>query len=39
MVDSRVKRKHQLAFELQSFLMFLKSGVITMITMKHVHVL
>ena len=29
MVDGRVKRKHQLAFELQSFLLFLKSAVIT----------
>ena len=39
MVDGRVKRKHQLAFELQSFLVFLKSAVITMITVKHVHIL
>ena len=39
MVDGRVKRKHQLTFELQSFLVFLRSAVITMVTMKHVHVL
>ena len=39
MVEGRVKRKHQLTFELQSFLVFLRSAVITMVTMKHVHVL
>ena len=39
MVDSRVKCKHQLAFELHSFLVFLKSAVITMIAMKHFGVL
>ena len=39
MVDGRVKRKHQLTFELQSFLVFLRRAVITMVTMKHVHVL